>query len=416
MPSRWEPTKMGDSPANLKLWHSHKRHLKLDLWMGFSEMILLQIGNKKDIEFWSPIFHNRPFSYYQADIDLNRALQIGLLEFTTDDGKVIPLDTDELDLCELDKRSRSSTADGGRTYPLARASPGLLSCLRRSLTVGKSYRLQFCERRFKIWCETVTVPLGYVPGYQVQMSPAEWAEKEQVDVACDPEPIDFIVVPGIPIPRFTISFSISSSIWDITRSRQFFVTLKVTSLEDQPVIVHPWRDQLMGLWPDQQNSRGNETNCLDVFDLQDESSLEIVALFSDTARLELNHYNSDRLEDIRLRKEDTHTRDIHFDPPELMNLSPGHTYSLQMRPQGFAAWTYEHEGIQYNLQDPEPEEPRDRGPIIFEPISAVARTITMAFERELPRPFSLLPFELRCQIYEYIKYSERADTVRFTVR
>lgn len=89
---------------------------------------------------------------------------------------------------------------------------------------------------------------------------------------------------------------------------------------------------------------------------------------------------------------------------------------MQTRREGFAAWSYEHEKIECDPQTVDLSEPGDRGPIIFEHVSAVASTIKDIFEREMPRPLSRLPYELRCQIYTWIENSERSDTVRFTVR
>lgn len=175
MPKLSERFGMGEVPANLGLTSSHagEHDLVLDLWMGFSESIFLHTSNKGgDIDFWSPIFYDRPFSSYQADVELNRTLQTGLLEFATGDGEAILLDTKDLDACPIDERPQRSRAQNGRQYPLTRANPKLLRRLRHLLVPGKAYGLRFCGRRFKMWCKDPAVAIWYVPGYQ-NMSPIE---------------------------------------------------------------------------------------------------------------------------------------------------------------------------------------------------------------------------------------------------
>lgn len=59
---------------------------------------------------------------------------------------------------------------------------------------------------------------------------------------------------------------------------------------------------------------------------------------------------------------------------------------------------------------------RKHGPIVFEPVSAVALNIKASFERERPEPFFILPQVLRDQVYDYVRHSERADDARFTAK
>lgn len=55
----------------------------------------------------------------------------------------------------------------------------------------------------------------------------------------------------------------------------------------------------------------------------------------------------------------------------------------------------------------------DHGPIRFEPVSAVAQTLKDIFERERPSPYFTLPYEIRQEIYAYLRYRNGADYARF---
>jgi len=317
--------------ARLDVENKTRNDLLLDLWQGFSKKIFVRTESdeEQDVSYYIPVFYNAPWSDYCADVELGRALQVGLLEFATEEGETVPIDTDTLHVAEIDRRIHLCEAYVGRCYPLARTSSNLLGRLRRSLNPEKTYLLRFGTNPLKIWWEFATSESIHKPLLSPsQWSADQWPKDKQITMAYDPMPILFSVITGISIPRFTIEFSISASVCDVDEYRQFFATLKVASLEDKPVIVHRWLDNFMDLWQDERGSRGNEMDCLDVFDLCDETSLDSTTLPGDTPRPDIN--DPIRPEDICLHKGDTYTRNVYFDQGDLARLIPERTYSMTM--------------------------------------------------------------------------------------
>ena len=82
---------------------------------------------------------------------------------------------------------------------------------------------------------------------------------------------------------------------------------------------------------------------------------------------------------------------------------------------GYATWDYGY-AHEFRGKMSSQGDWNKHGPIILEPVSAVALTIKAIFERERPEPFFSLPLELRDQVYEYVRWSERAHEVRFTAK
>ncbi len=72
---------------------------------------------------------------------------------------------------------------------------------------------------------------------------------QRVRVPCSPTVLNFTTVAGTPIPRFTVSASISSSICSLSGSPQFRLSLTIILLEKRPVTVCPSLDDKVDLWP-----------------------------------------------------------------------------------------------------------------------------------------------------------------------
>lgn len=391
----------------------------LDLWKGFSTRIFLQTGSGEegDINYYLPVFVNSDINDWGDMIDVGRALQIGLLEIADDNDKAVAVNPINEELETLRANRQECDLEGGQTHPLKRINARLLKRLRRSLLPGKRYKLRFCRAHFTIWSkfgngESIDQP---------PLTPSEWPEDARVQMNCDPEPRVFTVVAGVPIPRFSVSFSISSSRCYLDHARRFFVTLTVTSLEDQPVTVDLLFDRKeIDLYPDESFCRWSRKLSLDVFDICDEDTGKWRTLHSKVGRYDQSSIEKVAVRLLQFNKGTTHTRKVYFSRNEpwsddFAGLTPKKTYRMAIRTMGYVAWDYgqAHELRESHLNQ---QDWNKHGPIIFEPVSAVALTIKTIFERERPQPFFSLPPEMRDQVYEYVRQSERADEVRFTAK
>ncbi|CAF9933459.1 hypothetical protein IMSHALPRED_009373 [Imshaugia aleurites] len=394
----------------------------LDLCKGFSRSIFLKIrSEEEDVDYYFPGFVDRHIEARGDMVDFGRALYMGLLEIADDNDKAVPIMPVEKELEDLDAMRQESHPEGRRNHPLKRINARLLDRLRQCLLPARQYKLRFCGTHFTIWSK-----FGNRESIDpASLTPSEWSEDVRVQMTCDPEPLLFTVVPGVQIPRFTVSFEISSSSCYLNDPYNFNVLLTVTSLEDRPVTVDRLSDRIeRNLDPDEPHHRWNRKSPLDSFNILDEKTKQWSTLHSNVDRVDKGSSIEDKLA-VRLlefNKGTSHTRLIEFSREELSShentygngfagLTPEKTYTMVNRIMGYVIWNYGH------AHELVPEGNwKNHGPIIFEPVSAVARTIEMIFERERPRPFFRLPRELRDQVYEYVKRSERANEARFTVK
>lgn len=166
---------------------------------------------------------------------------------------------------------------------------------------------------------------------------------------------------------------------------------------------------------------------LDVFYVFDEETGNCGTLESNTGISKKASIEGVAMPLLQFNKGTSHTRNVHFPGDQLSShecrcpfecdfagITAGKTFKMVSR-AGYVAWDY---GYAHKLQETHSnwEDWNKHGPIKFEPVSAVALTIKAIFEREKPKPFFSLPLELRDQVYEYLRWSEHADEVRFTAK
>lgn len=391
----------------------------LDLFRGFSTRIRMVIWTMEEekVNYYFPVFVKVESNFLM--IDLGRALRMGLLEIADDNDRAVSVKP-------ADKELETTCADPlyaePKIYeiqPLKNVDAKLLSCLRRCLIPGKRYKLRFCGPRFTIWSR-----FGNRDSTDhASLTASEWPEDDRVQMICDSEPLIFTVVGGVRVPRFTVSFSISSSKCYLDEPRNFFATLKVTSLEDQPVTVALQFDEFgagayLGEWYPQ--------TYVDVFDFLDERAGKWGALYDNVRRFDEESMKRVAMPLLQFNKGTSYTYNVHFSKKELSGrqchwnhdlygLTPGKTYKMASRTMGCATWDYGH-AHELRKKTSNKGGWNKHGPIVLEPVSAVALTIKAVFEREKPKPFFSLPLELRDQVYEYVRWSERADEVRFTAK
>ena len=392
----------------------------LDLFRGFSTHIYLGIRSEdeENVKFYFPacvkVKVRSNSRHERVEIDLGRAMQMGLLEIADDNDRAVSLKPVDRELENLCANLRKAECGLCEAYPVT-TNARLLTYLRRCLLPGKQYELRFCGQHFTFWskfCNTgSTDEVSLRPYAKVQMT-------------CTPEPLLFTVKAGIRIPRFTVSFSISSSTLYLDEPHRFFVTLTVTSLEDQPVTVAPLFDRIATeKYPGEYVAQSS----LGVFKIFDEEAGDWGTLESNPEKSKQASIKGVAMPLLQFNKGTSYTRNVHFPRHQLSShecrcawecdsagIIPGRTFKMASR-AGYVAWDY---GYVHELQGTHSnrEDWTKHGPIVFESVSAVALTIKAIFEREKPKPFFTLPLELRDQVYEYLRWSEHADEVRFTAK
>ena len=288
----------------------------LDLFRGFSGIIDLKIwtNEKEEVNYnyYFPAFvKDEPGLIPWSDkIDLGRALQIGLLEIADDNDRAISVKPVDQELETLCANLQEAEPTYDESHPLKKINARLLSRLRQCLLPGKQYKLRFCGPHFTIWSKL----RNRESTDHASIIPAEWPEDARVPMVCDPESVLFTVVAGVGIPRFTVSFSISSSKCYLDDLRNFFVTLTVTSLEDQPVTVALQTNNFgAGSYPNEWCPQTSE----DVFDILDEEAGAWGALFYNVGRFDKESMKRVAMPLLQFSKGTSYTRNVGFSVKEL---------------------------------------------------------------------------------------------------
>ena len=99
----------------------------------------------------------------------------------------------------------------------------------------------------------------------------------------------------------------------------------------------------------------------------------------------------------------------------LDELVPGIRYRVKLKNIFCHFWktVSDIEVQESSIRVPSPAMWPDHGPIHFEIVSEVASILRCIFEREQPKPFGKLPPELREEIFEYLRFKERARYTDF---
>ena len=108
----------------------------------------------------------------------------------------------------------------------------------------------------------------------------------------------------------------------------------------------------------------------------------------------------------------------HLPQTYLEALHPGFKYELKLKDIFCRFWrtVSDTKVRQSSIRVPSPAMWPDNGPIHFEIVSEVASTLRCIFERKPPEPFSKLPLELREEVYEYLRFKERARYTDFLAK
>ena len=450
----------------------------LDLWKGFSKEIVLKIGTVEEVPeeeygpfFWFP--HQIQDIYYQPEderIHLARSLSHRLLVIKDVNGQIVPFDhTADNDSWDTGVWEDESPWDffGRKTSSyLTHPTASLLRQFRKKLQPGMVYSLQMGAKSTRMsWSEEDWTS-------EDPVSCLQRVEGPQQDILCDQTSFQFQVLAGIKVPRFCISMSTTSSIYSLSSGTTFEIHLEVTSLAKVPIMLDfdyqgrdGWR---IGTTLAHQGKDGIDVFFLDPLGTQDYKAVVPADCWLSSNRngwlwndLELWLWDGieppsaeiiagsyrQRIDDVRTTITPrrcfipTLSSDVSVGPRlpwEAVIMCPGDRLRYKISVSNKGMMGFDKGGkFRLSLKDHYcdfwkevsvtevqssdtgaygPISWPDCGPIHLEIVSAVALTLECIFEREKPQPFHRLPRELREQIYEYLRYKERAKYTDFMVK
>lgn len=280
------------------------------------------------------------------------------------------------------------------------------------------------------------------------------------DIKCASTSLTFRVVPGTPMPTFTMSFSLSSSTYNTTSEHGLTLTQTTTSRAHEPVrlalvdsthkengfgklsmewsynsfpnMFSFWMDSRDVLNPDKEHIwRSREIfrapSATDIIPGPYRRELRIPGQISDPfpaafhpssvpqRRSRLNPEGKNlQLQEIVLCPGDQSVQRYDIGKDFLQTLVPPRRYKLEFTYHRCWYWAFvpNTEVVQMSRHAETPW-PDHTGPIRFEPVSEVARTLENILEGLRPDPFCRLPYELRKEVYAYLRYRKGASFIRF---
>ena len=210
-------------------------------------------------------------------------------------------------------------------------------------------------------------------------------------------PIQIEVVLGVPIPRFQMSFRLSSNICNLSGSPSFFLKFIVKSLESRPVIVRmeqPWSD-----------NHGFES-IISLTDVAAGNDIELPIMnwcFDEVVNVpdERTHIK----EEVDFHEGVKRTHKCKFGIADLECLQPNRTYMVKVHQISFSSWCYGELGH----ADYMPRWMSSDGiisPEIVEAAPTFASVVEKTIEAGSTGPFHRLPRELRDMIYKNLTATE----------
>lgn len=433
-------------------------NLTLDLWKGFSAPIGIVVTDPnppiadEDVEWYYSLSmfcaKDGPLVVLPrglgCQLNPSQALSTDLLLIQDAHGNKVPIEGwsawEHTTLCH----GYMESCLGGRMHhPLATASPGLLKQLRRRLRPGSTYTLRFKPKSYPVWL--ITIEPKYIA--------------ESAQICCSSNTVQFKVVGGTPIPRFSQAFSLSSSTYHMRGKRGLTLTQTTTCLAKRPVklalidssykenqfeevnidwsyngfpfIFHfnlhgrAFGGQAFG----EERKRVREchhTMSRATSETRVEHGKYRCALESSNGEAKVTTTSIPQqpspineeglplgLQQYVLCPGDKLIQQYHFDQGILDALVADREYELIFKYNRCHYWTYVADAEVLNDSPVEPSAWPDHGPIWCEPVNPVASVIEQVFERSRPEAFFKLPSELRQQVYTQVRTRQCANSVRF---
>ena len=213
-------------------------------------------------------------------------------------------------------------------------------------------------------------------------------------------PIRIQVVPGIPMPRFQLSFQLSSNICNLSGSSSFFLRLTLKSLEPRPVILCMQQQPWFGVQ--------ELDDVFSLFDATTDEEIELPQIQWCIDGGEPKPLNRPKPVNFYLcfeAPEQTYEHQFAIDKSDLECLKPDRSYKMKLRDVGFRWWRYGTAGDKQTIFIDEHAD----GPIIPEIVEATP-TFASVVEKTIGAggrgPFSRLPRELKEMIYKYLEATE----------
>lgn len=392
----------------------------LDLHEGFSKAIKLTIQNRESKLI---MLSCQMFADYAQDsegtcdgnvvLDLARALRLGMLEVVGQDGRAIPFNwSGNVDLQPIQLMVEDDLdldANSRETFSFGRSDKEVLRLFRRHLNPDETYHLRFCNPPYQIsWMYGEVYDQAIRSGHDPWAPPAA----NQNQLSYDMHSIPFTVIKGTRKPEFTMSLRVCVPVCDVL-CPEISVSLCVTSLVHRSITVKLDVADFVRISPTDVLFRQRAWGLNRVFSLFNKSrkQRDYISGYPLGQRIhELGSFDP-YAQLIQFDYGTTYT--MNFTIPIFSSFfGRGDTYSLETKPQGFAAWDY---GTIEELSKTHrtPGDWLKHGPIMFEPGSTIAPTIENIFERQRRGPFCRLPRELRQMVYSYLRYDEHGARVQF---
>lgn len=411
-----------------------------------------------------------------TQIHLARALSKGLLVIKDPAGAPILIDdTADWDLwCSV---PHWQNEPANRCYHhLSLPSPSLLQQLRRKLKPGCDYTLEFASKSYPIafiarYQESTTEEQDIQEQMRLYKSLQEDSIAQAkamargkslhfLSVDCAPTLLRFHVSPGTPIPRFEMSISATSPYCKLSGDDGFALIRVTKSLAEKPIKVAlvdstrkhnlfrqtcvEWsyngfphilaltsRDRAHRLRPAQPLTWENRET------FHTPSHLKIIA-GEYRRKMEMTGYGCEPNGAVATSLSMAHNSSslgLHTSPPKVLqimlcpgdqlmqqyavgqefldSLRPQVSYRLHWKRHCCRYWTYITDNEVTRPPEISLEGLSDLGPIWFDTVSEVALTLESIFENARPQPFFKLPYELRKEIYGYLRFKETANSLRF---
>lgn len=409
-------------------------------------------------------------------IHLARALSKGLLVIKDAAGAPILNDnTADGDLWTMGRHYENVPAYRGY-HNVSLPSPSLLQQFRRKLKPGCDYALQFASKTYPIefarrYQESIAgerYTLEQIREYEAledrtvsyNRATARGTLKQLPSVDCAPTSLRFHVSPGTPIPRFEISISTTSPYCKLSGNNGFVLIQVIKSLAKKPIkvaLVDSTRKRNLFRWTSVEWSHNGFPYML-ILSSRDRahwlrtteyltwenhetiftpSTLKIIA-GEYRRKLEITAYGCEPNGAIATTSPIAYSLGSlgsHTSPPNdlqvvlcpgdqlvqqytigqefLDTLIPQISYRLQWKRHCCRYWTYVTDNEVTKSPEISLDEYPDHGPIWFDAVSDVALTLERIFENIRPQPFFKLPYELRKDIYAYLRFKETANSLRF---
>ena len=435
--------------------------LTLDLWKGLSASIRVIVSNQSS----GPDVYNEalcycsPFAVSDDSLDHNsstgagvhfaRALNEGFLVIKDVHGDVVYFDdTANDDLWSYYAAWLHRPPQDCNFHYLVSIGQSLLRQFRNRLDIGSDYILQLGQK----FCT-----LDFEQHFAGDSSRRLCLKQE---VQCEPTRIPFSVLAGTPIPRFTMSFSITPSHYRISGGQGFALTHTCTSMAKAPVklalVDSSYKENYfrelsiewsfngfpnmvaMGnntrfphtqsrIWKNEFNiDAPTHTDLIPgayrhMLINQEQESKPTAARFLPSRIPQKGHRrrNPDalplELSSVVLCPGDQLVQHYVVGQNYLEKLEPNKKYYVRLKTHRCQYWKYVSDfevATDASTNTSVPDWP-DHGPIWFEHVSEVAVTLERFLESARPMPLFKLPYELRREIYRYLRFRNAASVACF---